>query len=387
MRDVYVVGYALATGLGNSVEATWQRLLEGHSAFDDTGRIHPERLDRRSACCMPDLRPAAGENRVCALARTVLDRIVPIPPRTCAVWAGIKGNAEYIEAEQNSPMPWLPEHYRQWMQERLGIGPAGFDINAACASSTVALAIGAQKIARGEHGSVLVCAADIVTRFVHTGFSVLKALTSSRCRPFDTARDGMCIGDGAAAVLLADAATARERGLNRLARLSGWGISNDANHITGPSRDGAGLVAAVQAAMRMAGLAPGDAQAFCAHGTGTLFNDGMELAAIEAVFGDRRFPVFSIKGAIGHTLGAAGGIEAALCVHALARRRVPPTAGLESPEPRAVGRVSDEVQTFGGLNIVTSNSGFGGVNAALVLHAAGDERGRAATAGRPKGKP
>lgn len=387
MRDVYVVGQAIATGLGNSVEATWERLLKGHSAFRDAGRLQPQRLDGRSACRIPDLRPAAGENRVCALARIVLDRIAPIPPATCVAWAGIKGNAEYLEAEQNSPMPWLPEHYRQWMAERLGIGTAGFDINAACASSTVALAVGAQKIARGEHGSVLVCAADIVTRFVLTGFSALKALTPTRCRPFDKARDGMGIGDGAVAVLLADAATAREHHLNKLARLSGWGISNDANHITGPARDGAGLVSAIRAALRMAGLEPNDAQAFCAHGTGTSFNDGMELTAIETVFGDRRFPVFSIKGAIGHTLGAAGGIEAAVCARALALKQVPPTVGLEIPEPRAAGRVSQEAQAFGGRNILTSNSGFGGVNAALVLQAAGGENREAASTGRHEGKP
>lgn len=371
MQDVYVVRHSIATGLGNSVEDTWRRLLKGHSALDAIRWLHVDRLPTRTACSIPDLLPAAGENRVCALTRRVLDRITPVPAGTCIVWAGIKGNAEYIEADQNMRMPWLPEHYRQWVAERLGIGSHGFEINAACASSTVGMAIGAQMVAQGEHGSVLICAADVVTRFVFTGFSVLKALTPTRCRPFDKARDGMCIGDGAAAILLADAATARKHNLNKLAHLSGWGISNDANHITRPSRDGAGLVTAIETALRMAGLPPDDTQAFCAHGTGTLFNDSMELAAIEAVFSDRRFPVFSIKGAVGHTLGAAGVIDAAICVHALAHKLVPPTVGLETPESGATGRVSNQPQAFDGRNILTSNSGFGGVNAALVLQAAG----------------
>jgi 3-oxoacyl-[acyl-carrier-protein] synthase II len=285
------------------------------------------------------------------------------------VWTGIKGNAEYIEADQNLKMPFLPEHYHRWVAERLGIGPLGFDINAACASSTVGMAIGAQKIGRGEYGSVLICAADVVSRFVFTGFSVMKALTPTMCRPFDKIRDGMCIGDGAAAILLADAKTARKHKLDKCAQLSGWGISNDANHITGPSRDGAGLVAAIETALGMAGLSPDDTQAFCAHGTGTVFNDRTELEAIETVFGDRRFPVFSIKGAVGHTLGAAGAIDAAICAHALAHKLVPPTAGVETPEPKAAGRVSNRAQAFEGRNILTSNSGFGGVNAALVLQA------------------
>ena len=117
----------------------------------------------------------------------------------------------------------------------------------------------------------------------------------------------------------------------------------------------------------MAEVRPDEVQAFCAHGTGTVFNDSMELKAIEAVFGERRFPVFSIKGAIGHTLGAAGGIDAAICAHALACRLVPPTVGLQNPEPKAAGRVSNQAQAFEGRNILTSNSGFGGVNAAIVI--------------------
>jgi 3-oxoacyl-[acyl-carrier-protein] synthase II len=369
MRDVYIVKQAIATGLGDSVDATWQGLLEGRSAIGAIRRFAVDRLIGRQASCIHDLRPAEGENGVCALTRRVLDAIAPVPRGSCVVWTGIKGNTEFIEADQRGAMPYLPEHYHRWVAETLGIEPRGFSVNAACASSTVGMAIGAQMIARGEHDFVLVCAADLVTRFIFTGFCVLKAQTPGRCRPFDTARDGMCLGDGAVATLLADGETARKYDLNRLARLAGWGMSNDANHITGPSRDGAPLGAALGSALGMAGMAPEAVQAFCAHGTGTLFNDAMELAAVESVFGDRRFPVFSIKGAVGHTLGAAGGIDAAICVRALAAQRVPPTAGLDVPEPRAAGRVSRQAQAFDGRNILTSNSGFGGVNAALLLEA------------------
>ena len=126
MRDVYVVKHSIATSLGNSVEATWQRLLQGHSALDAIHHFHADRLTSQKACCIPDLLPAARENRVCALTRRVLDQITPVPPGTCVVWAGIKGNAEYIEADQNIEMPYLPEHYHQWVAERLGIGPTRF---------------------------------------------------------------------------------------------------------------------------------------------------------------------------------------------------------------------------------------------------------------------
>jgi 3-oxoacyl-(acyl-carrier-protein) synthase len=360
MREVYIVKHAIATVLGDSLQATWQKLLAGQSAFD---RVQTARA--------AGLAPAGGENRVCALTRRVLDPLRPVPAEACVVWTGIKGNAEFIEAGQAAGMPWLAEHYPKWAANLLGTGRGGFEVNAACASSTVGIAIAAQKIARGECGCAVVCGGDVVTDFIARGFSVLKALTPTRCRPFDIARDGMCIGDGAVALLLADAPTAREHCLARLAKISGWGIANDANHITGPSADGAGLVRAIAAALEMAGMRPDEVQAFCAHGTGTVYNDGMELAAVEALFGRRRLPVFSIKGAIGHTLGAAGGIDAAVCVNALVEGRIPPTAGLETPEAKAQGRVSRRAQAFGGRAILTSNSGFGGINAALLLSAVG----------------
>jgi len=367
MKAVYIVKQAVATGLGSGLEENWARLLKGESAVAAVDPRHAHRSGGRRAAIIPDLMPVGGENRVCAAARRVLERIRPVAPETCILWTGLKGNAEYIEAGGKKAMPFLPEHYRRWVAGLLGNRGPGLDISAACASSTVGLAIGAQKIARGEFAAVLVCAADVVTGFVAAGFAALKALTAGACRPFDSARDGMCVGDGAVAILLADAKTAADWDLDRLAMISGWGISNDANHITGPARDGSGLAAAIETAMVMAGTAPDEVQAFCAHGTGTVFNDGMELAAIETVYGSRLFPIFSIKGAIGHTLGAAGGIDAAISVHALAQKRVPPTVGLKTPEAKAVGRVSNRAQAFGGRTILTTNSGFGGINAALVL--------------------
>lgn len=366
MREVYIVKQAVATVLGDSIQTTWQNLLAGQSAFDSA-----------PVARVPDLAPAGGENRVCALTRRVLEALAPVPAEACLIWTGIKGNAEFIEAGQAAGMPWLAEHYQKWAADILGTGRGGFEINAACASSTVGIALAAQKIARGEHGSAVVCGGDVVTDFVVKGFSALKALTPSRCRPFDRGRDGMCIGDGAVAMLLADARTAREHRFERLAKIDGWGIANDANHITGPSADGAGLVRAVAAALETARMRPDAVQAFCAHGTGTVYNDGMEIAAVEALFGRRRLPVFSIKGAIGHTLGAAGGIDAAVCINALIEGRIPPTAGLQTPMPAAQDRVSRGSQAFAGGNILTSNSGFGGINAALVL-SSGEDKSRAA---------
>jgi len=366
-KNVYVNKMAIATGLGNGLEDNWQQLMDGRTAIAPISHFNTDRLDYHQASCLAELWEQKNGNHTSILAQMTLNAIKPVPAETMIIWTGIKGNAEFIESGQTMSAPYLPRHYRNWVAKQLGIPDRGLEINAACASSTVGLALGAQKIAQGTCSSVLICATDLVTRFVHTGFSALKALTAKTCRPFDRDRDGLSLGDGAVAILLTDEATARQNQLEPLAVLSGWGIANDANHITGPARDGSGLILAIENALTMASMKTSEVEAFCAHGTGTVYNDGMELTAVERVFGERRFPIFSIKGAIGHTLGAAGGIETAISVLAMRKKQIPPNTGLQQTEERAIGRVSDQVQAFDGNNILTSNSGFGGVNAALLL--------------------
>ncbi len=367
MKKVYIAKTAIATGLGDTLEDNWRRLNQGQSAIDIILHFNTDRLPYHYGACRPDLRQTNDVNFTCALMQRVLDRIKPISTNTDIIWTGIKGNAQAIEHGKKNAHYYLPTHYRQWVADTMGITGQGMEINAACAAATVGLAIGAQKIALGNVDQVLVCGADLVSRFVHTGFSALKALTKTACRPFDRQRDGMCLGDGAFAILLTSEKTFKKETRAPHVRLAGWGISNDAVHITGPARDGRGLTSAVRAALDMAATPPDEVEAFCVHGTGTVFNDAMELAAIKTLFGDRRFPAFSIKGAIGHTLGAAGGIETALCCQALANQCVPPTIGLKDPEERAMGLVANTAQPFGGQNILTTNSGFGGVNGALML--------------------
>jgi 3-oxoacyl-[acyl-carrier-protein] synthase II len=215
--------------------------------------------------------------------------------------------------------------------------------------------------------SVLVCAADIISRFIYTGFAALRALSPGVCRPFDLKRNGLLLGEGAAAVLVCSREKAETQSRAPLAVLSGWGIANDANHITSPAQDGGGLIRAIREAFRRSRLSAEEIEAFCAHGTGTVYNDAMELTALEAVFGSRRFPVFSVKGAVGHTMGAAGGLEAAVAVRSMRHRMVPPTAALAEVEERGAGRISAFPQPFAGNNMLSTNSGFGGCNAALIF--------------------
>lgn len=366
MNRVYLTAVGMASGLGSGVEANWQALCAGHTAVTKIRHFDTSAIDFHHAALQVDLR-ASENNRVQQLARMALNEIGPLPPQSAVIWTGIKGNAQFIESGLKNHTLHLASDYRKWVQSELGLTGTGLEVNAACASSTAGIALAAQKIALGMEKSVLVVAADQVSRFVHLGFSALKALTPALPKPFDQHRDGLVLGDGSCALVLMNEEAVAKQKLTPLAEIAGWGIANDANHITGPARDACGLIAAIEKALGGSELSVDRVQAFCAHGTATDYNDGMELTAVASLFGDRPLPVFSVKGAIGHTLGAAGGIETILSAMALREKKVPPTVGFEAGDHRTGGRVSAEVQSFAGQNILTTNSGFGGVNAALIL--------------------
>ncbi len=364
MKKVFISACDIVTGLGSGLDYNFRKLMAGETAIDAIGHFDTGRLLFHKASVAKHVRERNPESVTLALALEAVRDLPELPRDTMVIWAGVKSDAEYVEAEAayGSNIPYLPEHYIEALQTKLNLSGDHLSCNAACAASTVAISLAAQMISSGQRNSVLVVAADLASRFTHTGFSALRALSPTDCRPFDENRDGLCLGDGAVAIWMTDGTE-----YPRLAEIAGWGVANDANHITGPARDGCGLIAAIEQALRMSDTGCDSVEAFCAHGTGTVYNDAMELTAIETVFGDRKFPVFGIKGAIGHTMGAAGAIEVALCTKILEGERIPPTCGVLNLEPRAVERVSYLAQTFPGHNILTTNSGFGGVNAAIIL--------------------
>lgn len=252
----------------------------------------------------------------------------------------------------------------------LGLSGPVFAVSNACASGLVALIQGARLLERGTADCVLVVGVDVLTDFVIGGFSSLRALSPKPARPFDEERDGLSLGEGAAAMLL----TRQSRQTPASARgerttLLGWAVSNDAEHMTAPSRDGTGLRLAMERALQMAGQAPVDIDYVNAHGTGTLFNDEMESQAIAAVFSETPSPpTTSMKGSIGHTLGAAGVIEAALSIKAMAEKVTPPSTGFaKSGVSKPLNIPTEPLASPGLSNVLCLKSGFGGVNAVLSM--------------------
>ncbi len=252
-------------------------------------------------------------------------------------------------------------------------------VSSACASSTAALALAAGAIRRGEIECALVAGADILSEFVLAGFAALMAVDPDGAHPFDADRKGVALGEAFVGALLMRGDRAAREGRPCLGGVAGWGLTCDANHLTGPSRDGAPLADAIGAAVAMAGGAPADVAFLCAHGTGTAYNDQMEMLAFRRAFGEAPRPTFSVKGGMGHVLGAAGLAEVLLALEFLRRGRIPPTVGLRRAADAAIGWVSGESRSVDSAGLaISTNSGFGGTNAAVALTLAPHQLSRAA---------
>jgi 3-oxoacyl-[acyl-carrier-protein] synthase II len=370
---VVVTDAAAVTALATSPEALWQGLLAGQTAIRPITRfpVDQDHYNAKIAAHIDNLK--ASDSR--SMLQDLLDRLFlgmgPVPSDAALITATIKSGADNLESfcrgKQVNFQDVLLSSIAVNAGTKFDLSCNGICVSAACASSTIAVAHGAALIESGRTEAVLVCCADLITEYAFSGFSALKSLSPFPCRPFDLDRKGLSLGEGAAALLLMDAAQARRENCNQLGTILGWGIANDATHITAPAKSGRGLVQAVDQALRSAKRKPEEITAISAHGTGTVYNDLMELKAFRQVFGERKVPIYSIKGAIGHTLGAAGGIEIIIGLKTLSTRMAPPTVGFSNPEKGAEDQVSPEPQSVSGDYLLTTNSGFGGVNAALVL--------------------
>jgi 3-oxoacyl-(acyl-carrier-protein) synthase len=240
-------------------------------------------------------------------------------------------------------------------------------ISAACASGNMALSRAAAKIQNGSIEYAIVAGCDIVSEFVFSGFASLGAIDSKGARPYDRDRAGLTLGEAAGVIVLASEDAVRRDSLPRLACLGAWSGSCDATHITAPMSDGLQLAVAIRQVLSSAGIKPSEIGGVIGHGTGTIYNDSMELNALNLVFNGDVKPLFSTKGGVGHTLGAAGIIQAAIAVKAIQAMQLPPQTGLREPMPGAERMVAGQTQKLAAPKILSLNAGFGGINAVLLV--------------------
>lgn len=284
--------------------------------------------------------------------------------KTLLIISTTKGNISLLESEV----------YDEQLQKRIALHTSaklvathfGFVhqpliISNACISGSLAIITGMRFIQSGKYDNVIVAGADVITKFILSGFKSFQALSSSICKPFDAARDGINLGEAAATIVLSSV----KKNTDNIKVISG-AVSNDANHISGPSRTGNELYQCIAAAMNDAGLSKEDIDFISAHGTATIYNDEMEAKAI-ALAGLTTPPVNSLKAFYGHTLGAAGLVESVISIESLKQNTILPTKGFEVLGVSQPINVCKKIIHKQINNCIKTASGFGGCNAAVVF--------------------
>ena len=395
-----VTGWGCVTPLGGDTASTWTRLVRGEGVRGRLGCIPVEgcRVVEGAEAVLPEL-PWIGDKEVGRLSRA--SRLAMPAAREALFHAGLlddgsrclrqimetsvsttAGGMEFGEAflrglwagagrkGQTARVARYPTHQQVGdLQRHLGFSGPVMIVANACASGANAIGHAADLIRAGLADLVLAGGYEALCELVFCGFDSLLALSPDACRPFDTDRNGLMLGEGAAFLVIERAESAKARGAVARARVAGYGHTTDAYHITRPEPSGEPLERAMRQALGRAGIESGEIGHLNAHGTGTPFNDGAEAAAFARVFGGGMESVrtTSTKAAIGHTLGAAGAIEAVFCMMALETGELPPQINTVTPVPElaeALTRPGDLLQKQAVMSV---NLGFGGSNAALVF--------------------
>ena len=409
-RRVVVTGMGMITAIGNDVPTTWAGLVEGRSGIRTIESFDPSRLDSRIAGEAQGFEASGLLDRK-ELRRT--DRYAQF---------GLVATAEALHQAG------LPERFEGELAERTGVilgtglggvgtlqegfttnalrgpsrispflvpmgipnvgagqiaiqfGMTGINFTTVSACATGGHAIGeASEIIRRDDADVMIAGGAEAAIFegMVGGFDSMKALSrrnddpAGASRPFDTGRDGFVIGEGAGVVILESLEHAQARGVQILAELVGYGATADASHITLPAPGGIGAVRAARRALEKAGLAPAEVDHINAHATSTPEGDKAELQAVRTILGDDagRVAITANKSMLGHTLGAAGAIEAIVTILSIREGCIPPTINLADPDPVGEGLdLTPNVATRRDVRVALSNSfGFGGQNTALVF--------------------
>jgi 3-oxoacyl-[acyl-carrier-protein] synthase II len=404
-RRVVVTGVGMLSGVGAGREATWEALLAGTNGVRAITRVETADLPTRVAAEVPDFDlstyldrkeakrmdrfthlaiMAAGE----ALEHSGLDVAADADEIGCMIGSGI-GGMETLEQEfkvffekptRVSPFlvpMFIPDMAAGQTSIRFGLRGPNFNTVSACASGADAIGTAAETIRRGDAVAMVTGGAEAsVTRMTIAAFAASRALSRNNdpdtaSRPFDSDRDGFVLGEGAGVLILEEREHAERRGATILAEVTSYAQSSDAYHVTQPSEGGEGAARAMRLALKKAGISATEIDYVNAHGTSTPLNDKFETMSLKAVFGEAALgiPVSSSKSMFGHTLGAAGGLEAAVAVLSIRDQKIHQTLHLLTPDPDCDLDYVPEGARNVALKYVMSNSlGFGGHNSCLIFN-------------------
>lgn len=388
---VAVVAAGVISPLGRGFAETAESLRTGrdcitpveqfdveHSRCKTAGQIRDDQLSGRGTASRQSKRLHRAARMMIAALEEALQQVPGFNPELTIVGTtsgGMTFGEEYYRALQargrlraaaSLIANYTPQKAVMDAQEALGISAPCQVIANACASGTNAIGHAFDCVRSGRYQRVLTGGYDAISELVFVGFDSLHAATPDKCRPFDRARTGMVLGEGAAILALENFEAAEARGAEILAEVVGYGLSTDNHHLTQPNPSGSGARQAMERALESAGMTAGEVDYINAHGTATPFNDAAEGKAIGEVFG--RVPISSTKGMMGHSLGAAGAIEAVISLLALRDQLLPPNINFhEADAGLDLDVVANEARPAKVQAVLSNSFGFGGTNASIIL--------------------
>jgi len=375
MRKTFVVADNVISSLGFSTAKNFQNLICGNSGIKigDYPHLYPEKFpaslvdknllnEKAGNLHLQESHTIFEQLLILSISDAIKDLSLDIKsPDTLIILASTKGNVDLLK---NNPKGFKADRVHLWRSAQIvgdyfGTAQTPLIISNACISGVMALIAAQRFIAQGKYKYMIVAGCDVLSEFIVSGFQSFMSLSKDICRPFDNKRSGLSLGEGAATIVLSSQEELAKT--PNLQIIAGAG-SNDANHISGPSRTGEGLFIAINEVLN----GNPDVDFISAHGTATPYNDDMESIALKRL-GLENIPVNSFKGFIGHTMGAAGIIESIYCFETMRHNLLIKSAGFENPGTSEKINVVKQTQA-GNVNCVLKTaSGFGGSNAAILF--------------------
>lgn len=402
MPSVVVTGVGMVSPLGSDVETSWKALSEGCSAAGSLELFEVEGCRCRTAAQarLPEIAGASAARMkrwprathlALPAAREALQQAgwlgpggkISLPELSLSLsttGGGMEFGEDFLRkalagkrsGQLAHAARYQPQQQALDLQDFFGFSGPVMIVANACSSGANAIGHGADLIRAGQAEVVLAGGFEALSELIYVGFDCLQALSVEKCRPFDLNRSGLMLGEGAGFLVLESESGARARGAAILARLAGYGHATDLHHLTQPSPDGGTLARVMRVAAEQAGIEPSAIGYVNAHGTATPMNDGAEAASYQEFFGAdlAGTKISSTKAAIGHTLGAAGSLEAIFALWTLRSGKLPPQLNCLDPIPEMAASLAGEKDVLKkDGHVMSVNLGFGGSNAALVFSA------------------
>ena len=406
-KRVVITGMGVLCPLGLNISTTWAGLITGQSGIDYITLFDAEPLATKFAGEVKGFEPTDYINRKDARRMDRFAQLAIAASLQAVEQAGLQINSMnqdnigvivgsgigglttlfeqtkvLLEKGPDKVSPFLTpmmivDMAAAQVSITLGVKGPNLCITSACSSGSDAIGAAYELVKHGDLQAVIAGGSEaIINPIGITAFNALKALSTRNdepqlaSRPFDAERDGFVISEGSGLLILENLAHAQKRGANILAEIIAYGASADAYHITQPDGNGGGAARAIQVALDKAGITPAEIDYINAHGTSTQLNDKVETMAIKTVFGDNAYntPISSTKSMLGHLIGAAGAIEAVICIMAIQHGIIPPTINLTHPDPECdLDYVPNEARQAKVTTVLSNSFGFGGHNSCLVF--------------------